>query len=110
MENSLVEYIPWGRPYITIDYFRQGQMVKGGKNTSIILIYHGRTTEIPLPNLGLGLYTTNSLIVLPSSAAIGRSASTRIDRGPPTCYYSTDTAPQSPAYTAYQTFDHEGSS
>jgi hypothetical protein len=31
MKNSLVEYIPGGRPYITIDYFWQGQMVKGGK-------------------------------------------------------------------------------
>ena len=29
LENSLVEYIPRGRPCITIDYFRQGQMVKG---------------------------------------------------------------------------------
>jgi hypothetical protein len=29
MENALVEYIPRGRPYITIDYFWQGQMVKG---------------------------------------------------------------------------------
>jgi hypothetical protein len=74
MENSLVEYIPRGRPYITIDYFRQGQMVKG-ENTGIIMIYHGHTTEIPLPNLGLGLYAMNSLIVLPSSAAVGRSAS-----------------------------------
>jgi hypothetical protein len=53
--------------------------VKGGKNTGIILIYHGRTIEIPLPNLGLGLYTTNSLIGFPSSAAVGRSASARID-------------------------------
>jgi hypothetical protein len=85
-------------------------MVKGGKNTGIILIYHGRTIEIPLPNLGLGLYATNSLIVLPSSAAVGRSASVRIDRGPPTHYYGIDTAPQGPAYTAYQTFDHTGSS
>jgi hypothetical protein len=31
MENSLVEYIPRGWPYITIDYFWQGQMLKGGK-------------------------------------------------------------------------------
>jgi hypothetical protein len=30
-ENLLAEYIPRGRPYITIDYFRQGQMVKGEK-------------------------------------------------------------------------------
>jgi hypothetical protein len=110
MENSLVEYILGGRPYITLDYFRQGQMVKGGKNTGIIMIYRSHTTEIPLPNLGLGLYTTNSLIVLPSSAVVGRSASARIDRGPPTCYYGIDTTPQGPAYTAYQTFDHTGSS
>jgi hypothetical protein len=68
-------------------------MVKGGKNIGIIMIYRGRTTEIPLPNLGLGLYAMNSLIVLPSSAAVGRSASARIDRGPPTRYYGTDTAP-----------------
>jgi hypothetical protein len=109
MENSLVEYVPRGWPYITIDYFRQGQIVKG-KNTGIIMIYHGRTTEIRLPNLGLGLYAMNSLIVLPSSVAVGRSASTRIDQGPPTRYYGTNTAPQGPAYTAYQTFDHTGSS
>jgi hypothetical protein len=93
MENSFVEYIPRGRPYITLDYFQQGQMVKGGKNTGIIMIYHSHTTKIPLPNLGLGLYATNSLIVLPSSAAVGRSASARIDQGPPTRYYSIDTAP-----------------
>jgi hypothetical protein len=31
MENLLVGYIPGGRPYITIDYFLQGQMVKKGK-------------------------------------------------------------------------------
>jgi hypothetical protein len=71
MENSLVEYIPWGQPHITIDYFRQGQMVLG-KNIGIIMIYHGRTFEILLPNLGLGLYATNSLIMLPSSVAVGR--------------------------------------
>jgi hypothetical protein len=57
------------------------------------MIYRGRTTEIPLPNLGLGLYAINSLIVLPSSAAVGRNVSVRIDQGPPTCYYGTDTAP-----------------
>jgi hypothetical protein len=85
-------------------------MVKGGKNTGIIMIYRGCTTEIPLPNLGLGLYATNSLIMLPSSAAVGRNVSTRIDRGPPTRYYGTDTAPQGPSYTVYQTFDHTGSS
>jgi hypothetical protein len=110
MENALVEYIPGGWPYITTDYFQQAQMVKGGKNKGIIMIYHGRTTEIPLPNPGLGLYVTNSLIVLPSSAAVGRSASARIDRAPPTHYYGVDTAPQGPAYTTYQTFDHAGSS
>jgi hypothetical protein len=85
-------------------------MVKGGKNTGIIMIYRGRKSEISLPNLGLGLYATNSLIVLPSSVAIGRNASVRIDQGPPTRYYGTDTAPYGPAYTAYQTFDHTGSS
>jgi hypothetical protein len=74
------------------------------------MIYHGHTTKIPLPNLGLGLYTTNSLIVLPSSVSVGRSASARIDQGPLTCYYGTDTVPQGLAYTAYQTFDHTGSS
>jgi hypothetical protein len=74
------------------------------------MIYHGRTTEILLPNLGLGLYTMNSLIVLPSGAVVGRRASARIDLWPPTSYYGTDTAPQRPTYTAYQTFDHIGSS
>jgi hypothetical protein len=43
----------------------------------------------------------NSLIVLPSSAAVGRSASAWMDWGPPTRYYSTDTAPQGPAYTSW---------
>jgi hypothetical protein len=38
-------------------------MVKG-ENTYIVMIYRGRTTKIPLPNLGLGLYAMNSLIVL----------------------------------------------
>jgi hypothetical protein len=74
------------------------------------MIYCGCATEIPLPNPDLGLYTMNSLIVLPSSAAAGRSASARIDRAPPTHYYGPDTAPQGPTYTVYQTFDHTGSS
>jgi hypothetical protein len=65
------------------------------------MIYHGHTTEIPLPSMGLGLYAMNSLIVLPSSVVVGISASARIDRGPPPRYYGTDTAPQGPTYTAY---------
>jgi hypothetical protein len=79
MKNALVEYIPRGRPYITIDYFWQGPMVKGGKNKGIIMIYCSRATKILLPNPDLGLYATNSLIVLPSSVAVGRSASMIID-------------------------------
>jgi hypothetical protein len=57
------------------------------------MIYHGRATEIPLPNLDLGLYATNSFIMLPSSATVGRSASARIDRAPLTHYYGVYTAP-----------------
>jgi hypothetical protein len=52
----------------------------------------------------------NSSVVLPSSAAVGRSASMTIDQGPPTRYYGIDTDPQGSSYTAYQTFDHTGSS
>lgn len=111
MENALVEQISRGRPYITVDHLRQGQLLKGGENTGIVMIYRGHKTEILLPNPGLGLYATNSLIVLPSrSAAVGRSASARIDRGFPTHYYGTDTTPQGPAHARYQTFDQAGSS
>jgi hypothetical protein len=85
-------------------------MVKGGKNKGIVMIYRGCATKIPLSNLDLGLYAMNSLIVLPSSATVGRSASARIDRAPPTHYYGADTTPQDPAYIAYQPFDHTGSS
>lgn len=30
MENALVEQISRGRPYITVDHLRQGQLLKGG--------------------------------------------------------------------------------
>jgi hypothetical protein len=47
----------------------------------------------PLPNPDLGLYAMNSLIVLPPRADVARSASTRIERAPPTRYYGADTTP-----------------
>lgn len=111
MENSLVTYIAGDRPFITIDHFRQGQSLKGGKNnTAISMIYRGQATEIPLPNPGLGLYAMNSFIVLPLTAAVGRSASARLGREPPAHYYGADPTPQGPAYTAYQTFGQARSS
>jgi hypothetical protein len=51
---------------------------------------------------------SNHLMV--ASAAVDRSASARLARDPPTCYYGIDTAPQGLAYTAYQGFDQAGSS
>lgn len=85
--------------------------MKGGKNnTAISLIYRGQETEIPLPNPGLGLYAMNSFIVLPSTAAVGRSASARLNCEPPARYYGADLTPQGPAYTAYHTFGQARSS
>jgi hypothetical protein len=85
-------------------------MLKTTPNRSLIMTYPGHKMGIPLPNPGLYLYTTNSLLVFSSTAAVDRSASTRFARDPPTCYYGTDTTPQGPAYTTYQRFDQVGSS
>lgn len=73
------------------------------------MIYRGYTTEIPLPNSGLGLYAAPSFIVLPNRATIRRSASARLDQLPRR-YYGADPPPQGLAYTSYQTFDYTGAS
>jgi hypothetical protein len=83
-------------------------MVKNAKNGGIVMIYHGQETEVLLPNLDLGLYAMNSLIVLPPRADVARSASTRIEQAPPTHYYGADTTPQGPAYTGYEDFSQAG--
>jgi hypothetical protein len=98
------------RPYVTIDYFRQGKMLKNARNGAIVMLYRGHDTKIPLPNLGLSLYATNSFIILPPRAAPARSASARIARAPPTHYYGADTAPQGLAYTRYVDFGQAGPS
>jgi hypothetical protein len=75
-----------------------------------ITIYHNKNFEILLPNPGLRLYSTPSLLVVPSTAAIGTRTSERRDKNLPTHYFGADPSPQGAAYTAYQTFDHPGPS
>jgi hypothetical protein len=75
-----------------------------------IMIYRNKNFEILLPNPGLGLYSTPSLLVVPSTTAIGMRTSERRDKNLPTHYFRADPSPQGAAYTAYQTFDHLGPS
>lgn len=111
LDTALVANIRRGRIYINEDHMRQGHLLRGNRNTGIFMTYSGHTTEVPLPNPDLALYSTNSLLVLPSkTAAVGRSESARNNRNFPTCYYGTDVDPQGPSHTGYQTFEQVGTS
>jgi hypothetical protein len=80
------------------------------EDRSCIMIYRNKNFEIMLPNPGLGLYSTPSLLVVPSTIAVGTRTFERRDQNLPTHYFRADPSPQGAAYTAYQTFDHPGPS
>jgi hypothetical protein len=101
MENYLVQKIPGGRTYLAFEYFRQVQLLKK-KDGVVYMMYHGMSTEIPLPNLGLGIYAMQSFLVgLKPIPQTLRSSSTRLVNMPRAHYYGADTTPEGPAYTSY---------
>jgi hypothetical protein len=66
------------------------------------MMYRGMSTEIPLPNLGLGIYATQSFLIgLQPVPQTLRSSSARLVNMPRAHYYGADTTPEDPAYTSY---------
>jgi hypothetical protein len=111
MDTALVACIPGERPKITAEHFLQGHMTKEIRDDrSCIMIYRNKNFEILLPNLGLRLYSTPSLLMVPSTAAAGMRTSERRDQNLPTHYFGANPSPQGAAYMAYQTFVHPGPS
>ena len=50
LNNALVSYITKERLYIDFDYFHQAQLLKKREDGKIVMMCHGFSTEIPLPN------------------------------------------------------------
>jgi hypothetical protein len=60
--NCIVSHISKPCSIMDLDFFRQAQILKKTNNT-IFMRYHGMITEIPLPNLGLGIYAVRDYLV-----------------------------------------------
>jgi hypothetical protein len=111
MDTALVARIPRERQKITAKHFFQGHMTKEiREDRSCIMIYCNKNFEILLPNPGRRLYSTPSLLMVPSTAATWMRTSERRDQNLPTHYFGVDPSPQGATYMAYQTFGHLGPS
>ena len=103
LNNALVSYITEEPLYIDFDYFCPAQLLKKREDGKIVMMYHGFSTEIPLPNRNLGLYVVDSFTfdLQAKETAPRRSASMRRTHAPWTRYYGADPTPEGPAYTGH---------
>jgi hypothetical protein len=99
--NALVSFIDEKHLHIDFEYFTQ--MLKKREDGKIVMMYHGYTTEISLPNRNLDLYTMDSFTfdLQEKDVAPRRSASARLTHAPQPHYYGDDPIPKGPAYTSY---------
>ena len=94
-------------PLHGFEYFRQAHILKKKEDGSIVMMYHGYTNNILLPNQKYGLYVVQSLTLnlQKKDAAPCRSASARMTHGTHPQSYDTDPTLEEQAYANYVGFD-----
>ena len=78
-------------------------MLKKKNDGQLVMMYLAYTTEIPLPNRNLGLYTVNSFTfdLQDREAAPRKSVSARLSHAAQPRYRGADPIPEGPIYTGY---------